>query len=43
MRFFYHYPETTGPDGDLTDPGPLHEVAAAAERAGFEGLSAAAS
>ncbi|NUU21567.1 MAG: LLM class F420-dependent oxidoreductase [Streptomycetaceae bacterium] len=39
MRFIYHYPETTGPDGDVLDAGPLAEVAAAAERAGFDGLS----
>src|SRR5262245_14460348 len=39
MRFFFHYPETTGADGDMLDPGPLGEVAAAAERAGFEGLA----
>jgi probable F420-dependent oxidoreductase len=39
MRFIFHYPETTGPDGDVLDAGPLHEVAVAAERAGFDGLS----
>lgn len=39
LRFFYHYPETPGLDADMTDPGPLHEVAAAAERAGFHGFS----
>ncbi|MFJ6080392.1 LLM class F420-dependent oxidoreductase [Streptomyces sp. NPDC092369] len=39
MRFIFHYPETIGPDGDVLDAGPLHQVAAAAERAGFDGLS----
>lgn len=39
MRFFYHYPETSGTDADMLDPGPLHEVAAAAERSGFDGFS----
>ncbi|SQD94829.1 MULTISPECIES: LLM class F420-dependent oxidoreductase [unclassified Parafrankia] len=39
MRFIFHYPETSGTDGDMLDPGPLHEVAAAAERAGFDGFS----
>ncbi|UGQ15054.1 LLM class F420-dependent oxidoreductase [Yinghuangia sp. ASG 101] len=39
MRFIYHYPEPSGPDGDVLDAGPLHEVAAAAERAGFDGIS----
>jgi probable F420-dependent oxidoreductase len=39
LRFFFHYPETTGVDADMLDPGPLDEVAAAAERAGFTGFS----
>lgn len=39
MRFIFHYPETGGPDGDVLDAGPLHEVAIAAERAGFDGIS----
>jgi probable F420-dependent oxidoreductase len=39
MRFIFHYPETSGPDGDVLDAGPLHKVAAAAERAGFDGFS----
>ena len=39
MRFFYHYPETSGADEDMLDPGPLHEVVAAAERSGFDGFS----
>ncbi|XUL93871.1 LLM class F420-dependent oxidoreductase [Streptomyces galilaeus] len=39
MRFVYHYPETNGTEGDMLDAGALHEVAAAAERAGFDGLS----
>jgi probable F420-dependent oxidoreductase len=39
MRFMFHYPETNGTDGDMLDAGPLHEVAAAAERWGFDGIS----
>jgi hypothetical protein len=30
LRFFYHSPETSGTDGDMLDPGSLHEVAAMA-------------
>ena len=39
MRFIFHYPETNGLDGDVLDAGPLREVAIAAERSGFAGLS----
>jgi probable F420-dependent oxidoreductase len=39
MRFILHYPETHGTDGDMLDAGPIGEVAAAAEAAGFEGIS----
>jgi probable F420-dependent oxidoreductase len=39
MRFILHYPETNGTDGDMLDVGPLDAVAAAAERAGFDGFS----
>jgi len=39
VRFIFHYPETGGPDGDVLDAGPVPEVAAAAERHGFDGLS----
>jgi probable F420-dependent oxidoreductase len=39
VRYFFHYPETNGVDGDLLDAGPLGEVAAAAEGAGFHGFS----
>ncbi|MEV5834926.1 LLM class F420-dependent oxidoreductase [Nocardia sp. NPDC052112] len=39
MRFILHYPETTGYDGDMLDVGALREVAVAAERSGFDGLS----
>ncbi|MGW0246177.1 LLM class F420-dependent oxidoreductase [Nocardia goodfellowii] len=39
MRFFFHYPEPSGVDADVLDAGPLREVALAAERAGFDGLS----
>ncbi|EFC81804.1 LLM class F420-dependent oxidoreductase [Parafrankia sp. EUN1f] len=39
MRFIFHYPETSGTEGDMLDPGPLRDVAQAAERAGFDALS----
>lgn len=39
MRFLFHYPELSGPEGDLLDTGPLLEVAVAAEQAGFDGFS----
>ncbi|MFI2228415.1 LLM class F420-dependent oxidoreductase [Nocardia testacea] len=39
MRFIFHYPETGGAAGDVLDPGPLGEVARAAEQAGFAGFS----
>lgn len=39
MRFIFHYPEISGSDGDVLDPGPLRDVAVAAERAGFDALS----
>ncbi|HET7652448.1 MAG TPA: LLM class F420-dependent oxidoreductase [Acidimicrobiales bacterium] len=39
MRFIYQYPETNGTEGDMLDAGPLGDVAAAAERAGFDGFS----
>jgi probable F420-dependent oxidoreductase len=39
MRFIYQYPETNGTEADMLDAGPLGEVAAAAERAGFDGFS----
>ncbi|MFE4498283.1 LLM class F420-dependent oxidoreductase [Rhodococcus sp. NPDC056743] len=39
LRFIYHYPEISGLDGDVLDPGPLRDVAIAAERAGFDTLS----
>lgn len=39
MRFIFHYPELHSPDGDLTDAGPVPELAAAAERFGFDGFS----
>ncbi|WP_067680667.1 LLM class F420-dependent oxidoreductase [Nocardia miyunensis] len=39
MRFIFHYPETTGYDGDVLDAGPMREVAIAVERAGFDALS----
>jgi probable F420-dependent oxidoreductase len=39
VQFMYQYPETTGVDGDMLDAGPVAEVAAAAERAGWHGFS----
>ena len=39
MKFLYAYPETNGSDGDLLDAGPVAEVAAAVEAAGFDGLA----
>lgn len=39
LRFVYHYAETRGLDGDLLDAGPVGDVAAAAERAGFDAVS----
>ncbi|MET8209928.1 LLM class F420-dependent oxidoreductase [Streptomyces sp. NPDC005373] len=39
MRFLFHYPEAHGPDGDFLDAGPVTEVARAAEKFGFAGLS----
>ena len=39
MRFIYDYPETNGFEGDMLDAGPIHEVAVAAERAGFDGFA----
>jgi probable F420-dependent oxidoreductase len=39
MRYFFAYPEMSGIDCDMLDAGALGEVAIAAERAGFHGLS----
>src|SRR3954453_9722726 len=39
MQFMFQYPETTGTEHDMLDPGPVDEVARAAEREGFDGLS----
>ena len=39
MRFFYHYSETNGTAGDMLDAGSIPEVAAVAERAGFDGFA----
>ncbi|MFI6252201.1 TIGR03619 family F420-dependent LLM class oxidoreductase [Streptomyces sp. NPDC051016] len=39
LRFIFHYPEGTGPEADALAAGPLHEIAAAAEGAGFDGFS----
>jgi probable F420-dependent oxidoreductase len=39
VRFIFHYPEKHGADGDFFEPGPWKDVAVAAERAGFHGIS----
>jgi probable F420-dependent oxidoreductase len=39
LRFVFHYPETSGTDGDMLDSGDLAGVARAAEAAGFEALA----
>lgn len=39
MEFFFGYPEVTGTDADMLDAGPIDEIAAAAEAAGFDGIS----
>jgi probable F420-dependent oxidoreductase len=39
MRFMFQYPETNGTDRDMLDAGAPHEVAAAAEAAGWMGFS----
>ncbi|HZP30547.1 MAG TPA: LLM class F420-dependent oxidoreductase [Acidimicrobiia bacterium] len=39
MRFIYQYPETIGPDADMMAAGPVAELAAAAEAAGWEGFA----
>ena len=39
MRFLYTYPETTGRAGHMLEAGPVAEVAAAVERAGFAGFA----
>ena len=36
MRFIYQYPETTGTEDHMLDPGPIGEVAARAEANGFD-------
>jgi probable F420-dependent oxidoreductase len=39
MRFMYRYPEVPGTTASLLDAGPVGEVAAAAEAAGFSGFA----
>ena len=39
LDFIFQFPETTGTGSDMLDVGPLGEVAAAAERAGFDALA----
>jgi probable F420-dependent oxidoreductase len=39
LRFVFHYPETSGAEGDMLDSGALADVARAAEAAGFDALA----
>ncbi|MBX4170984.1 MULTISPECIES: LLM class F420-dependent oxidoreductase [unclassified Rhodococcus (in: high G+C Gram-positive bacteria)] len=39
LRFIFHYPEINGPEGDVLDPGPVRDVAVAAEKAGFDAFA----
>ncbi len=39
MHFILGYPEKVGSEGDLLDSGPIPEMAAAAERAGWDGFA----
>ena len=39
MRFLYHYPVVNGREGDMLDAGPIDEVAARAEAAGFDAIA----
>src|SRR5690242_16290137 len=39
MRFMFPYPETSGSDDDMLDPGPIADVAATAEQAGWGGFA----
>ena len=39
MKFIFQYPETNGTDGDLLDAGPIGELAAAAEAAGWDAMA----
>jgi probable F420-dependent oxidoreductase len=39
VRYIFGYPETTGLEADLFDAGPVGELAATAEAAGWEGFS----
>jgi probable F420-dependent oxidoreductase len=39
LRYIFHYPETNGTEADMLDPGPLQDVAARAEAAGFDAFA----
>lgn len=39
MRYFFQYPDATGPDTDMMSSGGIGELARAAEDAGFEGFA----
>ena len=39
MRYIFQYPDVTGLDGDMLDPGPVAALAIAAERSGWSGFA----
>ena len=39
MDFLYLYPERYGAEGNMLDAGPVAEIAAAVEAAGFDGIA----
>jgi probable F420-dependent oxidoreductase len=39
LKFIFQYPETSGSEADMLRAGPIDEVAAVAERSGFEGFA----
>src|SRR5438552_2072138 len=39
MEFLYLYPERYGAEGNMLDAGPVAEIAAAVEAAGFDGIA----
>jgi probable F420-dependent oxidoreductase len=39
LHFIFHYPFADGTATDMLDAGPVHEVAAVAERSGFDGMA----
>jgi len=39
LDFIFQYPDFHGPDGDMLDAGPIHEIAVAVEDAGWHGFA----